>query len=114
MVVTGAEHETRVEGSDGDPRFLKVIADCVAEEAALLGLLVRPGERSTAPPIVAFKIVCPDADVVLGPVPVAALNGVAPPLLPPPPDDGEDYEWVEEKEDDDGVEKTAEDDEATR
>jgi hypothetical protein len=40
---------------DGNPRFLNVMPDCLAQEGELLGLRPRRGEDSTSPPIVAFR-----------------------------------------------------------
>jgi hypothetical protein len=45
----------------GDPRLAAQLLSCLDEEAALLGLRARPGEASTAPPVVAFRIHVPPA-----------------------------------------------------
>ncbi len=64
LVVTGVEHETKTEPSTGDPRYLKIVADLVAEEAALLGLAPRPGEMTTSPPVLRMVIRRPDGTEV--------------------------------------------------
>ncbi len=119
LVVTGVEHETKTEPSTGDPRYLKVIADLVAEEAVLLGLAARRGEPSTSPPILAISVkvpegyapkgftvagvaVPPETTAPLAATPLPGPGGQDLPRLPPPPDDSGDWEWSDNDEEDNG------------
>jgi hypothetical protein len=99
LVPVRRERERTAERRDGDPRFLQVVLNAVAEEAEILGIVARPGEQSTSPPIVAFKILCrPDhpREVVDGtvasPRPEVGLKE------PPPGADPDDHEQVVEGE----------------
>jgi hypothetical protein len=66
----------KVEGRVGDAALARVVLSLIVEEEELLGLKARPGEQSTSPPIVAFKILCRPRH------PGEAVDGTAAPPRP--------------------------------
>lgn len=77
------EHEVRTEQRDGDPRFLSLVMDCIQEEETLLGIVTKPGELSTAPPVIGFVIHTP-GQLVAQPAPGQQLTQPQPPELASP------------------------------
>jgi hypothetical protein len=49
----------RAEGRVGDAALARVVLNLIVEEEELLGIKARPGEQTTAPGVVKFKIICP-------------------------------------------------------
>lgn len=54
------ERQTTVTQRDGDPRYTKIVLECIREECELLGLTSKNIEENTSPPAVSFMIHKPE------------------------------------------------------